>query len=203
MADVLVSLLEKRSKQSLPFRHQEIISSPHFGLVQIGKLVFDSKLNLVDFYGERITGLGHKNIVFQNGKIVQEVQVGLQQKVFIDEKNRTPFLINEEVVTKHLQTIKKRINQFEIFLTEENEYVVLSKTAEPLMCDDCIVSIDFATYMNFGKEELVHCNFDDFGKFMDINSQTTFLLPSLENEAIIYIDSNIVKRNGDVSMMSR
>ena len=198
MDDVLVSLFEKTSKQSLSFRQQEIISSPHFGLVQIGKLVFDSKLNLVDFYGERITGLGHKNIVFQNGKIVQEVQVGLQQKAFIDEKNRTPFLINEEIVTTHLQTIKKRKNQFEIFLAEENEYVVLSKTSEPLKCDNCLVSIDFSTYVNFGKEELVYGELDDFGKYMDINSQSTFQLQGLENEPIIFIDTATVLVNGDV-----
>lgn len=198
MDDVLVSLLEKRSKQSLSFRHQKIISSPHFGLIQIGKLVFDSFLNLVEFYGERITGLGYKNIVFQNGKIVQEVQIGLQRKAFIDEKNRTPFLINDEVVTKHLQTIKKRKNHFEIFLTEEKEHVVLSKTGEALKCDNCSVSIDFSTFVNFGKEELVYGKVDDFGKYMDINSQTTFQLSGLENEPITFIDSSTVLVNGEV-----
>jgi hypothetical protein len=174
MDDVLVSLFEKTSNQSLSFRHQEIISSRHFGLVQVEKLVFDSKLNLVDFYGEKITGLSHKNIVFQNGKIVQEVQIGVQQKAFIDEKNRPPFLINDEVVTRHLQTIKNQKNQFEIFLTEENECTILSKTSEPLKCDDCLVSIDFSTYVKFGKEELVYGEIHDFGKYMDINSQATF-----------------------------
>lgn len=198
MDDVLISLLEKTSKQSLSFRYQEIISSPHFGLVQVGKLVFDAKLNLVDFYGERITGLGRKNIVFQSGKIVQEVEVGLQKKVFIDEEKRTPFLINEEIVTKHLQTLKKQKNHFEIFLTEESEYVLLSKTSEPLKCDDCLVSIDFSTYVKFGKEELVYSELDDFGKYMDINSQSTFQLDGLENEPIIFIDSNIVQVNGDL-----
>ncbi len=198
MDDVLVSLLEKTSKQSLSFRHQEIISSPHFGLVQVGKLVFDSSLNLVDFYGEKITGLGNKNIVFQSGKIVQEVQIGLHQKAFIDEKSRKPFLINEQIVTKHLQTLKKRKNQFEIFLAEENEYVIVSKTSEPLKCDNCLVSIDFSTYQELGKEELVYCQMDNLGKFMDLNSQSTFHLPALENEPIIFIDSAFVEVNGEV-----
>lgn len=198
MDDVLISLFEKTSKQSLSFRHQEIISSPHYGLIQIGKLVFDSRLKLVDFYGEKITGLGNKNIVFQSGKIVQEVKVGLNQKAFIDEKNRKPFLINEEIVTKHLQTFKKRKNQFEKFLTEENEFIVLSKTAEPLKCDDCLVEVDFLTYVKFGKNELVHCHVDDFGKYMDINSQVTFQLPGLENDAITFINSNFVMVNRNV-----
>lgn len=196
--DILISLLTKKSKQSLSFRHQKIISSPHFGLIQIGKLVFDAKLDLVTFYGERVTGLGNKNIKFQNGKIIQEVHIGLNRKAFIDEENQRPFLIHDEIVTKHLQTLKKQKNHFEIFLTEENEYVVLSQTAQPVLCDHQLVAVDFTTYVNLGTKELVGCHLEKGMKYIDINSQATFHFPGEEDELVTFIDATSIEVNGSI-----
>jgi hypothetical protein len=61
-----------------------------------------------------------------------------------------------------------------------------------------VVAVDFSTYVRFGKNELVQCHVDDFGKYMDINSQSTFQLPGLENDAITFIDSNFVKVDRDI-----
>lgn len=201
--EVLISLLGKKSKSSLSFRGQEIMVSPNYELIQVGKIVLDADLNLVNYFGEKITGLGSKNISFQDGKTLQEVFLGLDQKAFIDEKDKTPFLLNGENVTKHLETIKKGKQRFEIFQTDKNQYVLSEKSTTPLTCDGHFVSIDFSTFVNINDIEVVQCQHEEDCKYMDIHSQSTFQLEGLENEPLTTISiSAITLDDGQVRNMA-
>jgi len=186
--EVLISLLGKKSKSSLSFRGQKIMVSPSYELIQVGKIVLDADLNLLNYFGERITGLGNKNITFQDGKTIQEVHLGLDRKAFIDEKEKTPFLLNNENVTKHLETIKKGGQRYEIFQNDKNQYVLSQKSIAPLTCDGHFVSIDFSTYVNINDIEIVQCQHDDDCKYMDIQGEATFQLEGLEDEPLTTID---------------
>ena len=201
--EVLISLLGKKSKSSLSFRGQEIIVSPSYELIQVGKIVLDADLNLINYFGERITGLGSKNITFQDGKTIQEVHLGLDRKAFIDEKEKTPFLLNNENVTKHLQTVKKGGNRFEIFQTDKNQYVLSEKSVVPLTCDGHFVSIDFSTYVSINDVEVAQCQHDGDCKYMDIHSESTFQLEGFGDEPLTTISiASIALEDGQIRNMA-
>ncbi|MFT7452767.1 MAG: hypothetical protein ACI9VN_003503, partial [Patescibacteria group bacterium] len=133
--DVLVSLPGKKSKQSLSFRGQALSMSPHCTLIQIGKVVYDVHLEMVSYYGQKITGLGPNNITLAKSSFIQEVYLGLDQKAYLTENDLQPFLILGELVIQHLHTVKKGKNQYEVFKTKQNTYVLNAISSEVLCCD--------------------------------------------------------------------
>jgi len=98
IGNVLVSLIGKKSKKSLAFKGASLLASPGLRLIQVGKVVFDNQLNPISVFGEKITGLGKKNIAFDDGTVLQEVLTGFKSSTFIDEQTLQPFLINDEQV---------------------------------------------------------------------------------------------------------
>jgi hypothetical protein len=170
---VLVSLVGKKSKNSIVFKDAKLLISPQFELIQIGKIVLDNRLEIIPIFGEKITGLGKKYIQFTNGINIQEVKTGFKTTTFINEKTKAAFLINDEQVIGHRKTILKDHLRFEIFFSKTKEYV-LSEDGTIVSCDGEYVKIDFGTYVKLGNRSLVKCRKKSGSQYMDLESQTTF-----------------------------
>ena len=196
IGDVLVSLVGKKSKKSLSFKGGELLISPQLELVQVGKVVFNNQLEPLRVFGEKVTGLGKKNIQFGNGKIIQEVLTGFKRSTFVDEKSKRPFLINDEQVLKHVRTIINDNGRYEVFRTATNEYTLLGKTGETLSCDGEVVKIDYDSYVKMGVQELVRCTGNTGSRYMDLGTKSAFVLKPVSTEVITFIDTTVVMVNG-------
>ena len=197
IGDTLISLVKKNSKKSLFFKNQPIVVSPNFELIQVGKIVLGNDLQLINFLGDKITGLGNKYFVFQNGDALQEVRLGLDRKGFLFEQSKAPFLINKEIVVQHLESVEYGRDRYEVFKTENSSYAVTDRSTEAISCDGKLVSIDFSTYVNLCDCKLAHCTDDEASKFMDLHRQSTFYLPEWDEDLILTIDPKSVFINED------
>ena len=88
--DVLVSLEQKTSRQSVAFIDKKIVISAGHCLIQAGRIILDRELNIINLYGEKVTSFGNQSIKFTNGEQLQEVQVGLNKKRFLFEESGKP-----------------------------------------------------------------------------------------------------------------
>ncbi len=200
--DVLCSLPGKVSRQSLSFRGQEVVMSPHCSLIQVGKLVLDKQLEAVTFYGKKITGLGVKNITLAHSdskkkRFVQEVFLSLTQTTFVDEHTLEPFRIDGKPVAAHLETAVVGHHRYEVFQTQastaalsgqQNTYVLRASTGAVVTCEGDPVTLDFATHVTIAGRELVQYTIPrGRSGYMDLHSGTPFYLEQLPDEAITYI----------------
>ena len=188
--DVLCSLSGKQSKKSISFRNQEIYLSPNGGLIQVGKLIYDESLNLVYYHGIKITGLGKKNIAFENGDAIQEVLLGLNDTAFILENQKTPYLINNDKIKTHVQTVTKNNIRYEVFESAKHRYVINFNNNELLTCDNNHVFIDFNSNHKIGNYDLVKAKENNQDFYMDINQKSKFILPQIHHEPICFICEN-------------
>ncbi len=195
--NILVSLLSKKSKKSLAFKGADLLISPNMELIQVGKVVFDKSLAPISIFGEKITGLGRKNIEFGNGLILQEVMTGFKTSTFVNELTKAPFLINDEQINKHLKTIEKGNDRYEVFRTVESDFTIHGKTGETLKCDGELVKIDFDKYVKMENHELVKCTDKSGTRYMDLHTQSAYALKEVSDSTITFIDSEVLVLNGD------
>ena len=196
LGSVLVSLIGKKSKKSLAFKGVNLLVSPNFRLIQAGKVVFDNQLNAISVFGEKVTGLGKKNIIFGDGTILQEVLTGFKTATFVDERTLQPFLINDEQITQHVKTVLKNGKRYEVFKTEASEYVLLGSTRTCLHCDGEKVKINFNSYVKMGQQELVKCTGKNGSRYMDLRTQSAFALKEVSAETIVFIDLETLNVDG-------
>lgn len=189
---VLCSLPGKTSKKSMSFQGQKIVISPSAKLIQVGKLVYDTNLEIVHYFGEKITGLGRKNIAFQGEDVLQEVLLGLNNFAFINEHTKQPYLINNEEIIGHVQTVVKNRHRFEVFKSAKRKYVVEKDSNSIFSFEGEPVALDFSTFLEIGHHELVLAKIKRQRFYMDINTKQPFVLPGME-ERIISIDLEMVK----------
>lgn len=197
LGNVLVSLVGKSSKKSLSFKGANLLISPQLELVQVGKVVFNKHLEPISVFGEKITGLGKKNIELGNGVILQEVKTGFKSSTFIEEKTKKPYLINDEQIIQHSKTVVKGLRTYEVFKTAENEYTINSKTGEILTCDGELVKIDFSTYVQMETQELIKCTGKSGSRYMDLQTQSAYALKEVNNETITFIDVEVLMVDGE------
>ncbi|MFK7981118.1 MAG: hypothetical protein AB8G86_14115, partial [Saprospiraceae bacterium] len=196
LGNVLVSLIGKKSKKSLAFKGVNLLVSPNFRLIQAGKVVFDNQLNAISVFGEKVTGLGKKHIVFGDGTILQEVLTGFKTSTFVNERTLQPFLINDEQITQHVKTVLKNGQRYEVFRTETSEYVLLGATKTCLHCDGEKVKINFNSYVKMGQQELVKCTGKNGSRYMDLRTQSAFALKEVSEETIVFIDLETLNVDG-------
>ncbi|MFK7810742.1 MAG: hypothetical protein AB8F74_23240 [Saprospiraceae bacterium] len=187
---VLSSLLGKCSKQSLSFRGQTLLISPSRSLIQVGKLVYDIRLEPVAYYGQKITGLGFHNITLTKDKNIQEVYLGLNQKAYLIEKELAPFLILGEPVTDYLRSVQKGGHRYEIFKTKQNTYVIKTNSGDVVTCNEEPVYVNFSTYVKMNGAQLVLCSNANGSRYMNLKTEESFHLPQISDEAITEIDAS-------------
>ncbi|MEL6923071.1 MAG: hypothetical protein AAFO94_03410 [Bacteroidota bacterium] len=194
--DVLISLVGKTSRRSLSFRGHTLVTSAHYQLLQIGKLVYNAKLKTVFYYGERITGLGTANIEFPDREPVQEVLIGLERRAFIKEYSYEPFVIHEKSVDKYHGNFVQGDHHFEIFEVERRKLAIDFHSGETLLCDEQPVNVDFKSYVQLGALELVKVKKDRKAFYMNLRTGKAFFVADISSEPIIYIDQLVYDCQG-------
>jgi len=180
--DVVCSLLGKVSKKSMSFKNQNILISPLQQLIQIGKLVYNNQLELVHYFGEKVTGLGAKNISFGDTDVLQEIYLGLNQTAFINEFTKEPFLINNEEVTLHVQTVHKGKHRYEVFQSRTREYVIEDSSDCMYCLEEEPVHFDWSTYLNINKQSLALVKKQEEAFFIDIRCFADLFKKRRKNE---------------------
>ena len=155
--DVLVSLEQKVSRQSVAFLDKKIIISAGHCLIQAGRIVMDRQLNIISLYGEKVTSLGNQAIQFTNGEQLQEVQVGLHQKRFLFEATGKPYFINDELITDYLGAVQLEGHTFELFASAQNKYAVRNDSSEVFCCQGQPVFLLADTLTQIKNQPVVSC----------------------------------------------
>ena len=193
--DVLCSLYTKKSKRSISFKDCDIYISENKQLIQVGKLVLNLDLDVVKYFGEKITGLGAANISFEGKDVVQEVRLGLEETAFINEFTFEPFLFGNIKIRKHLASYQFGKKRVELFQTENKTYGVEGASNNFLSFNDKALQIEADKYVNFKDAELIKAHDGKKSFYFDLNKNEPFDLPSLENKNLSEIDPKYIRIN--------
>lgn len=194
---VLCSLAGKKSKKSIYYKNQTIYINPKSTLVEVGKVVYDVDLNILNYFGEKITGLGQSNITFDANNSLQEVHLGLTERAYINEQTYEPYTINGEEIITHLSSIQKGEYHFEIFRSKKNEYLVCNSIDNVLQYESKPLNVDFESYITIGDFDLIKVNQNEHYFYLDLGSRKPFNPVDL-GELVIDINKEPVKKDKDL-----
>lgn len=190
---VLCSLNGKTSHESLFYRNQKLYVNPKCTMVQVGKMVYDTHLNLITYFGERITGLGQKNINFSNEQSVQEVHLGLSKRGFIDDITYKPYTIQREEITTHIASKKIHSFQFEEFRSTKNSYVVCNEWDRFVKYKNKSLNVAFDSYINIGTLHIIKVFNNTIQFYWDLSANGPFD-PFQNGELVIEVDENPIEK---------
>lgn len=190
--DVLVSLEQKVSRQSVAFIDKKIIISAGHCLIQAGRIVMDRQLNIINLYGEKVTSLGNRSIAFTNGEQLQEVKVGLNQKRFLFENTGKPYFINDELITNYLGATQLGSHRFELFASAQHKYAVRNDSSEVFCCKGKPVFLLADTFTQIKNQPIVTCQHQQEA-FMIYLDGTPLQLPGLPELLIEGIEDPVVQ----------
>jgi len=188
--DVLVSLEQKKSRQSVAFIDKKIFISAGHCLIQAGRIVMDRQLNVIILYGEKVTSIGNQSITFTNGEQLQEVQIGLNQKRFLFEDSGKPYFINNELIIEYLGLIQLGIHSFELFASAQNKYAVQNNSSEVFYCQGKPVFLFENTFTRIKNKSIVCCQGSD-EKFMIHLDGNPLQLPGIKDQFIESVDDKV------------
>jgi len=188
--DVLISLEQKVSRQSVAFMDKKIIISAGHCLIQAGRILMDRHLNVISLYGEKVTSLGNQSIAFTNGERLQEVQVGLNQKRFLFEDSGQPYFINDELITEYLGAIQLGVHTFELFASTQNKYAVLNDSSDAFCCQDQPVFLLANTLTEIKNQPVVACQRKE-ETFMIYLDGNPLQLPGLPDQLITAVEASV------------
>ena len=196
--NVLVSLMGKVSMRSLVFRKEELVCSPNYELVQIGKLVYDKYLQLVNYLGERITEIGKCNVQFSKGDNLQEVRIGVNRVGFINEQTKEVCLIHGNEIKEYAGKVELfDKHNFKVFKSDEKVFFLEDSSTSVFCIDDIPASLIPDSYMKFGTFELVGVKDPSNDYFVDINTKQIFRIPEIENDLIQEVGNDPVSVGTD------
>lgn len=191
--DVLTSLDTKQSKQSVSFKDCDIYISENKQLIQVGKLVLNTSLEVVKYFGEKITGLGSSNVAFDGKDVLQEVKLGLTETAFINEFTFEPYLFQDTKIRKHLDTYQYGKKRVVVFQTETKSYGVEGSSDNFLTFGGIPLQIEADKYVNFNDAELIKVFDGKKSFYFDLNKNEPFGIASLDNKHLTNIDPNYVR----------
>lgn len=194
---VLCSLNGKTSKKSLFYAGQNMYINPNGTMVQVGKVVYDIDLNILKYFGEKITGLGSSNVTFNSSSSLQEIRLGLTKSAYINEINYKPFLINGEEIIRHISTKNIDNYTFEIFQSGEHEYVICNNLDNILQYNNETLKVEFETYIQLGSYHLIRVRNNQETFYYDLKSRKPFD-PLTTGEFVLEINNTNVKKNNSI-----
>ncbi len=196
LEDTLICLPTKSSKRSISFKEQSLKTNPDYSLIQIGKLVFNADLHLLNYQGEKITSIRNKRIRLKD-TIIQEIGIGKYNTGFISLDTLQPFLLKGELITEHIYS--KTINEttYELFLSEENRFVINAKTNEAITIDDIPVHLDLEDYILFNEYQLVNGKLENRDIVYNLKTQSLFELEAVTPHDISKIQTSVININED------
>jgi len=192
-SDVLISLETKTSKKSLSFRNQNLYISANRQLIQLGKVVLDLNLNVVKYYGEKITGLGAGHISFRDKDVLQEVKLGLERSAFINEYSFEPYLFREEKVIEHLGSHQYGKKRVEIFRTETMSFGLEGSSDHCLIYEGKPLQFDSPKYVRLREAELIRVSDGQKFFYFDLNKNEPYSIANLDDKILSDIDEKHVR----------
>lgn len=191
--DVLTSLDTKKSKRSVSFKNCDLYISENRQLIQVGKLVLNTSLEVVKYFGEKITGLGPCNIAFEDKDVLQEVKLGLADSAFINEFTFEPYMFQNAKIKKHLATYQYGKKRVVVFQTDNKSYGVEGSSENFLTFDGIPLQIEANNYVNFNDAELIKVFDGKKSFYFDLNKNEPFHLASLVDKILTNIDPKYVR----------
>ncbi len=190
---VLTSLDSKKSKSSLLFSGQSVFVSKHKQLIQIGKIVFNLDLEVVNYFGERITGLGACNVHVGMGKVVQQVYLGIRDFAFIDEHTHEPFLFGEIRITKHQGSHQYGNRQVALFETATQTIGIDEETGAIISLGDQPLHIESSEYINFNNAAIIKVSNSGHHFYFNLHTNEAFQPSNNQAISISEIDSQYIR----------
>lgn len=194
--EVLISLPGKVSRRSWSFADREAVISPHGHLIQVGKLVYDTALEPVHYFGEKLTGIGRGHISFGGTDQWQEVYRGLLERGFINEFTKAPLLINDEEITGHVRSEKRRNRHFEVFRSANRQYVLENHSGGEIRFDGYPLEIDLDTYLKLNDTEIVLASNARESFYFDLQSRQPFRVAEAGEERVRKISEAPIRLPG-------
>lgn len=194
--DTVICLPTKSSKKSISFRGQSLKTNPNYSLIQIGKLVFNSDLQLLNYQGDKITSIRNKQIKLKD-KIIQEIGIGKYNTGFISLDTLEPFTLKGVLITKHLNSSIINDTAYELFSSEENRFVVNAKTNEIVTVDDIPIHLEFDDYILFNDYQLINGSLDGRDVVYNLKTQLLFELKTLTPYDISRIQTSVINISED------
>ncbi len=186
--NVLVSLNGKSSMRSLVFRKEDLVCSPNFDLIQVGKLVYNKELKLANYLGERITEIGSRNIQFSEGDNLQEVKIGVNRVGFINEQNQEVCQIDGCEIIDYAGDVDFFSKySFKIFKSKKKSFFLGNSSKDVFCIEDKPVVLQSDSFQKFGPFELVGVEDSGNSYYIDINTKQPFRLPEFETDLIQWI----------------
>lgn len=150
VGQVLCSIPGKSSIKSPFFKDQALFTNPKNTMVQVGKVVYDIDLNLLDYMGEKITSIGIESFAFKEEESYRSVNLGLHKKGFIHEQTFEPLLINGEEIRSIVSVRKIEKNTYFVLSSDHNEYTLVNDLGYVLTYNGQPLKSDLDSFINFG-----------------------------------------------------
>lgn len=192
-SEVLISLETKTSKKSLSFKNQGLYISTNRQLIQLGKVVLDLNLNVVKYYGEKITGLGSGHISFGKKDVLQEVLLGLEKSAFINEYSFEPYLFRGDKVIEHLGSHQYGKKRVEIFRTETMSFGIEGSSDHCLTYNGKPLQFDSPKYVRLREAELIKVGDGQKSFYFDLNKNEPYSISNLDDKIVSDIDEKYVR----------
>jgi hypothetical protein len=194
--EVLVSLPGKVSRKSWSFAGREAMISTHGQLIQVGKLVYDTALEPVHYFGEKLTGLGRGHISFGGTDQWQEVYRGLLGRGFINEFTGAPLLINDEEIVGHVRSAQRKQHHFEVFRSETRTYVLENHSEGEIRFEGYPLELDLDTYLWLNETEVMLAKNGREQFYLDLNTKQPFHIAEVGIERLRVISRAPIRLPG-------
>lgn len=191
--DVLTSLQAKRSRKSLSFKHQQVYISNHKQLIQVGKLVMDWRLEIVKYFGEKITALGPVNVAYDGEDVLQEVRLGLDETAFINEYSHEPYTCEGVRIVRHTTSYQYGLKRVDIFESATRSYAVEGSSSNLLMYEDRPLEIIAQEHISINGSELVKVSDGRISFYYDLYRASPLSLPALDGKSIATIHADTIR----------
>lgn len=175
--DILISLSAKKSKQSVAYRDQPLYTSRFGRLFQVGKLVYDINLNLVNYFGDRVTAIGDQVVQFHNGQIAQQVWMGRDRSGFILEEDLTPIVFGDYDMSRHIYSTVVDNHHYEVFQSNGKAFVYDGGPDNLLEYEGRPANIDLQAGVRWHDRFLVIVQGDTAKTVVELSNMKPFILP--------------------------
>lgn len=182
--DVLISLPKKTSRKSYNFRGATLLVSPRVQLVQIGRMVYDTSLTPVQYFGERLAGLGPRHLDFGGKDTWQEVLISINHSAFIHEYSGVPLVIENEEIIAYEGSVKQGGQRYHQFSSATRTYVTGDRLEDLFRVEGEAVEMDFTSFARLNKQNVALTRVQGTWIYIDLETRSRLTLAGLEEEAI-------------------
>ena len=190
--DVLISLSEKVSKQSMSFVNGTFYSDAQDYFAQVNKLVFNRKLERIKINESKVLSIGKESIRIA-GEDYQQVFVGLEDSFFISKKNVKALKV-EGLYIKEVVNILSYESHEIVTLATEGELVSIDVlTGELITLADSNLVIQDSTAIVLANQPFVHALLRDEQVVYNLDSKELLTVETTTKEICSRLEYGVQK----------